>query len=632
MSRKSLSSSFGKFIRESIFAKILLFLGRLQVTEKKSRIKDLIKKISTGTDFSKRIIRTVKTAVSKEIEQSVLLHGADLFFNRLLYAQIRVYGMFLFIFSLYTLSIETVKNYIAVGRFSFLPAYVWGGVLLLLSLILLFVQGGKTFAEAVLESRILSFVVFDLLGTEKRRFESPYKTDGGFLVAFLAGTVLSVLTIWIPLPKIVFAVAALIFFRVVFLSPEEGFLTALLILPLVSGAIFQWMLLAVALSLAVKLLRGKRTVKFGFYDGLCLVFSLLLCFAEWIKPVGQRGETLSVMLIPVLGYFLARTLMCHREWAKRATTCLSASALITAIWNIIVYLSDILSEKYGDIFTFLPKIGESMNLADRESSGLLVAVCGPILVAWYVKNGGWKNKMMTVFGGMLLALSTVLSRSPVAWIAFAVGGMFLLVLHRNIHVITVAVFSGLVALLYFFVLPDSVMASVREFSTGFPFSFQEIWEELVECAGRGFFALGLGGADAGGNFYSHLLSELGFIGTLLLGFLILGTWSFALHSCFKSREGKPRFCTALRGYSASLAALVVAGFVYDFMGNIRILSLFFVISGVIFSVGTVLLKENEEQMFATELDRDFIYTTGRKRIRNVGDVFSDGKREGQKTK
>lgn len=637
-SEKNAFHSFSAFMRRSFLAKILLFFGSLQAVRKESAFIDLCKRFFSKPEIDGKVFRPFRQGISKEIEQSVILNFINNFFEMLLYAPLRLYGMFLMTFSVYTVAIGVGRAYLKSTGLVFSSTYVTGAVLLILSLIFLLASGKKTFAAAVFESRVLSFLLFDLLGLEKRYFEKDRRIEGGYLIAFLCGTLFSVLTVFFPISNILCTALLILFLRVAFLSPESGFLAAVLALPLVPERVFSWMLIAVAFSFFVKLLRGKRNLKTAFYGWILFAFMVLLCFSGWIKPIGQSGASAYKAFVWMLGFFLCHLMMAHRKWVERCASVLSMSALIAALWGTLVFLLRLIPEKYAEIFTFIPENDFPGGFLGAESFGLFVTACFPVFIVRYMASGRLKNRIYAMIAFVPFLVSVVISRSPMVWMAFLLSVLFFLVLRSSVHLITAAVTVAAALLGYFFFLPGSFKEAVSSYSQGFSSSSGTVWKQIVESAGRAFFAVGGDGIYENANFYSHLLVSVGIFGVIFLLFAVVGSWCFAFYACEKGPKSEFRLRFALCGYSTALFALAVAGIGCDLMQDGKLLYLFFLFLGLIFSAGRVLQSEGDQQTYLTEFDRDIVYTRvfrpkvsaknkGEKSKRKVGAEASFGETE-----
>lgn len=399
-----------------------------------------------------RMLKNARRTVSRWIETCLTLGlfcRAASFFR---HCKLRVYAMFFLASGLFTGLVTLVKRFsVPDGSLSYVQA-VFAVALCALSIPLFL--SDKALGDTLGESVIFRVLLFDAMGFSARDTECSGSAVGRQNVAFLSGMVCGAATYFLsPLLLLIgaFGVAAAWF---AILSPEFMLIAIcfglpfLVLLPhpsLILAAAVLW----TAFSLILKLIQGKRTLRFEKLDLLVLLF-LVTELTGGLVTAGSGASLYSAMIYAcfILGYFLTVALMRTRKWLSRAVEALLASATLVSLFGIYQYVSgnvqttwldtEMFSEIEGRaVSTFenpnmlalylimlFPLALVSMFSAKTTSSFFLraipvVSMMGCIVVTW--ARGGWLGLLFAVAVFFLM-----FSHKMLGWVLLGCCGLPLL--------------------------------------------------------------------------------------------------------------------------------------------------------------------------------------------------------------
>ena len=211
---------------------------------------------------------------------------------------------------------------------------------------LAFLVSKKTLSEALHESRIMSELLFKGLGIQKEFFMGESASSRGYLIPILFGLVFGSLSYFINPTYYVVVLLLFIAATMIIIFPEIGMLALLALIPL---AVYlphpSIMLLAITLftgaSYLVKLIRGKRLVKFRLVDITVLAF-LFIRLGSGLFSAGGKASFCQALVACglMLAYFLGVNLIRNREWLKRAVITFVSFSVFTFIIGILQIFSE----------------------------------------------------------------------------------------------------------------------------------------------------------------------------------------------------------------------------------------------------------------------------------------------------
>ena len=594
--------------RAGFIARFLLFFGGLEDRLARSFFGKKLNKVFGGAAFREKISRPFKLTISREIENSAVFNAVNRLFAFLLCLPLRMYGAFLFVYAGGNAVIGTVKHYLESGEIFSLGAVIPFACCALLSFILLLSGKGKSLAGAVLDSRILSALLFDLLGLNNDFFENRRCVDGNYLIVLLLAVCASLPSIFIS-PYIVPVVLLwILFVRLSFCSPESALIFLILAFPVIPQTPMFACVLIVLISYTVKLLRSKRNFRAGFFGLIMLFFSILALFGTLMTA--QKGEIgFGTYFSALACFFLSRMLLDRREWIRRASAAFALAAVLCAVWTVAQFGISFIPAKYKVILSSLTLYKTPFGMRSFESMGIVVSAGLPVLITRRKKEKKTTRKLLTVLGVILLIAAAVVSRSPAAWIALIAAPVLLFVRNRPASVIPLSILIAGGAVVYVFVIPTFITSYIDGFSTGLSVSLQSVLTSLRESAAHFFIGVGEGGVLSGGNIYTHILTANGAAGLLFLLFVVVGTFAYAYMAVHKNDMVSPQLRQLSFGFSAAAGALLTAGIFCDLWNDPKCMYVLFGLLGMIFACGRALLREWKAEREYSLQDIDFLVVT-----------------------
>ncbi|MBP3322511.1 MAG: hypothetical protein J6M12_09150 [Clostridia bacterium] len=604
------SGGFRDAVKNSLPMRLVLFCGNLQTRAADSffvnRLARLGGAVNERFDLSKRVIRPARIAFSKEMEQSALLYFIDSLFWKLASAPLRAYGVFWLTFVVYSLLFFVTGGYITGQEWLSVGLVVKAIIGVLAPLPLLFTSKETTLAKGLLQSRVFSFLLFDLLGLEKEPFEKKRTAVNGTAVAFLAGTLLAILGLVFSAKSLCFVAFWLLFWRLAYVSPESGMILSCLCMPVAEGKDLRNMLLVTLLMFAVKLFRGKRNLKMGVFTFFMLLYGLTVLFCGLVSPEGAHFEQTEQLLMLLPAFFLPALLFYRKEWIIRASNALSFGAIFTAVGALLVYALSFVPEEYLQMMPVLEKLGESA-LVNTATFGAFVAIAVPLFISRLLVDGRFKARVSSSVLLVLLFLAAVISKDPGVWIVFASAVAMMMIFKRNVTVFPLLIGGAAGAVLYCFVLPQQISDVVEGYAGPFSADFSLVARQFSESASRLFAGIGIGSGADGGNFYSRLLTEQGAAGLILLVVTAFGVLCYGISASYKNEQAGYIQRKLTGSFAVSLICTMLMGVFTDLFADEKLLFLLFFVMGSLVACAKTLDDEGARSVRASDIDRDYLF-------------------------
>ena len=569
---------------------------------------------------------------ASSFDNSVLVLWLRAAKDHFLYTPLVTYGVMVFGFALFMLMSQTLTLFLSLIRSPFAMLSHFSGddnilvitymviavVLMTVSLTLMFAKKSSLISYLD-ESRFSGFFMRHFAGMRSASIQKKtLKSHNG--KAFVLGMCLGLLTFFLP-PWLLFACLGLaVFVAVVMNVPEFGLVFLVFILPFLS-LMEHPTYAAVAISalilfsLLIKVLRGKRSIRFEPADGYVLLFIGMLLFGG-IFTYGGMASFRSALVFCVLGlmYFTVTALIKNDEWLKRFLSAFMASSCFVSFIGIAEWVLNKQSKLWQDNEVFSELAGRVVSFWSNPN----VLACY-LLVAFFVSFGcliGRKNKkikFLSFVAFWLSAVCLVLTWSRGAWVSVAlVFVVTLLILsHKSIPWVILMIAAIVAA---FFLLPNTFVervTSIVSFSDSSVLYRINIWKgcaalirscfmtgvgvgEVAFAEVYGDFALsGIESAPHAHNLFLQITIELGIAGLLVFAVLIL----MLLRSSFSlfRRRSFSHF-SSISGLMclAALMALLLNGMTDYIWYNNRIYLLFWLVAGLITAIRRIGMHKVEE--------------------------------------
>lgn len=261
---------------------------------------------------------------SEIVEESALYRFFTRFADSMLKRRLRVYGVFLLTFGLYTAVINLVLALLAGENRSLFQLFC--GVCLAVSSFPL-LSSGATLSHALRHSDLGKF----LISVSGIRTESLNKrgTDGRCGGAFMMGAIAGLLSYFVSPVSITLAVVKIIFIWIVFISPEAALPAILFVYPFVSVKTMILIFIVGMASFALKLLRGKRFVNITSTDAAVLLLAVITVVASAALGSGAFFGGLR-FAAALCGYFFSTLLLKRRRWIYTSVCAFLTSTIAVA--------------------------------------------------------------------------------------------------------------------------------------------------------------------------------------------------------------------------------------------------------------------------------------------------------------
>lgn len=606
----SLLCAFVDFLYNSASRSLagFLFGGKKRGPDRKKA--SFIDYVTDTDNFMRKLTAPVKRFFNRSLSESLIVRSVARYVSGITAIRTRTVGIFAISFGLYTSAVFVVSYFIGDTKKDFLLLII--GIASVFASIPLFSSGGSV-SDAISRSRVIGFLLFDVLGIRREYIITDSHRRGNSTVAFLLGTVLGLSAYFLnPLiPVLTVPVLAVLF--IVVAQPETGVILTLLLLPFLPTMAVAGMIILTAVCYFLKLIQGKRRLVFEKLDISILIFMVLTLFGG-IVSITSSGSIRPALMYFCLsaGYFLTANLLTTAGWTKRAIgvllTSMTAVALIGIYENYFgkpAIVSWIDTSMFSDIENRVVSTFANPNVLAEFLILLL-----PLSFALVLTAGRSSSRFGAVLMLVCCGVCLVFTWSRGAWLGILFGMLvFLMMCSRKTLVALFIACFGIPLLPL--VLPDNIIqrfmsiGNLADSSTSYRFNiWRGVFRMLPDCflSGIGigeepfsefYVKYSLSGIEAAPHSHSLFLQVLVSIG-------ITGLIALIAVLCFYVRESVS-FCKnqkdaplPVRLYSSALfagiCAVLVQGLTDYVWYNYRIFALFWLLIGL-----TVALRRSHEE-------------------------------------
>lgn len=537
-----LSSRLISFFKASVMSYVLTGAATSDEALKNGGLGRAAEKQRLKTRFAKN----VKLRFALSVENSAISRSYRESVNRVMHSPVRTFGVFTATLGVYICLVYFVKLY---GFSSLRPAGLGslftGCVMIAASVPLLLCR--KSLACALEKS---AFVHSLLTGITDLGVYGGERRSGGVGIALMTGSFLGALTFFCGEKRILLLIAGALYLLVVLYSPEMGLLSAVALFPFCRAEWVCAILTAALISYVIKVLRGKRNLRFGTAN----VFMLLLCLCFLFELFGGGKNALFAFCMAAL-YLLTANLFTTRTLLNKGVNALTLGLGVA----VVVYAAQVFtaaSAGAGWKQTLIDS--HSVFGTGRQFSAYLLLVL-PFLFC-KAQGGAFFSKL---YGYLLAAACIVYSvlngNTAYAVLTAAAAALFLAVQGRKLFRPFLLCFGLPVCGLYFAAVPISFG------EMGF-YTLLSGWAAAFK-AGVHNFLLGSGMSAASSalafwgdshSFYLQIFVECGFLGFLLLALAVC----FALQQTYSQLSevgSENRSVTAAAGASALVGLILGMG-------------------------------------------------------------------------
>ena len=390
--------------------------------------------------------RKIKQIIERIFETSFFINKLKILGGHMLRYPVKVYGMFLMSFGMYSAFVYALKAFLIGG---ILPSNgdLWiSAVCIVLSLLLM--SSSEILGAAIRNGRLTSAIFIDVFGFKDENFETESgrvsrKYNFSIFLGMLAGLLTFVVSpIYLPI-----AIAFSVFFSMIFVSPEIGVIISIFMIPFCS--LFPNPSIAItvfasicALSYIIKLLKGKRIFKIELVDLSVHAFFVVILMGGMITVGGQDSLRAAIMsCVLIFGFFCVVNLMRTEQWLKRCVLAVVSSSVIVATIGVIQYALGFAVSGWVDTSKFAYIEGRATSLFDNPNVlAMYLVLCFPLLLAKASDATTGKGKLLGGFSVLCTVLCIVFTWSRGAWIALIVSALLFLIIRSRKTLSAIIVF------------------------------------------------------------------------------------------------------------------------------------------------------------------------------------------------
>lgn len=369
----------------------------------------LFSRFSLGKVF----FRPIKRTVSKLVSCSFLLKKINDCLKGWLFTKFSVYGLFSITTGVGFVLLQLLRVYgLQTGSLSFLDMFI---SLFLIVMSIPLILSHSALNEAVCESKLMKWILFDWLGYKKEAFEQHSYTNGHNRTALPLGLILCVFSWWVrPIILIAFIGVFILALAILYI-PESGIVALVFMLPFLSDYYLKVMIVYIAVCFLLKYIRGKRTVKFDPLAVAVLAYSVL---------VFLNAEKLVQGIISVCIFFLVINLIKSKQWINRIRISFAFSFFLSMLYGLVAYIAS----RFG--IDYLAYILKSADIVEMESvfgsSAVLAAYIITLLPIIATNRHGGKGTG-AFFGMITGCICLFITGEYRAWVSVLLAILFYLV-------------------------------------------------------------------------------------------------------------------------------------------------------------------------------------------------------------
>ena len=509
-------------------------------------------------DVPRRVFMPIKRGAAACIESSVILGYVRGLLERLLCATMKSYGIFMFSASIYSVLVYLFK------LFYLKNAEVDFGIMITVVLMLIasamMIASRHSLASALRTSPAARFILFKVMGFRKEILEGHVTKDSKFSFAFVAGLLFGAASYCVHPALMLVLIFGLVAAYLVLLKPEIGVAALITVLPFPPTMALVAAVLYITVCYFLKVLCGKRSVKFDLLDAAVLIFMLMMIGGGMVAASSAGMKPMLVYVAFMLAYFLMVNLIRSREWIVRCIVGAIGSCTVVSFWGLYQNFFGVVEKTWQDSDMFSEIAGRVVSTFENPNvlAEYLIMLI-PLIIAMFILVKDKRVRLAIAFAGICTGGCLVYTWSRGAWLGFLIGTVIFLLLY-NKNTLTALLFCSLGIPFLPFVLPDSIVqrftsiGNLGDSSTSYRVN---IWRGVLNMLGDGYFRSGIGiGNDSfrmvypgyalsgietaphAHNLFLQITVELGIVGLIVfLAVLVLYTQSsLSLHADESRRE------------------------------------------------------------------------------------------------
>ena len=561
-------------------------------------------------ELTGRFFIPMKRTIARGIENSVILQYLAGLIDRLLTCSMKVYGIFMFSATLYSAIFYLFKIFYVMeqretsnllstdGALSAVDPSVVLTLILMLIASVVMIASRHTLVGALATSPVTRFVLLEIVGIRRESLDNRGAREGRFNIAFIAGLIFGLVSMvvgpLIPLILIVGAAAALL----VLASPEFGVVAIITVLPFAPTMGLVAAVLYTALCYFLKILQGKRSVRFDLLDGIVLVFLLLMVGGGLVAASMASIKPMLVYVAFMVGSFLVVNLIRSPEWLRRCLAGVLFSCTLVGLYGLYQNFFGTISQTWQDSDMFSDIEGRVVSTFENPNvlAEYLIMVL-PLVLAVFLIADQPKKRLASVIAGGIIGGCLIYTWSRGAWLGFLIGIVIFLLMYSR-HTMTVMLFGCFGIPFLPFVLPASItqrflsIGNLGDSSTSYRVNIWrgvgrmigDYWQTGVGIGTDSFrrvyplYALsGIESAPHSHNLYLQILVEIGIVG-LVVFLVLLFFWAQSCFTLHRKEERKEKLIPA--AIFCGLLSVLAQGMTDYIWYNYRVFLMFWLMLGL----------------------------------------------------
>ena len=408
--------------------------------------------------FRRYVITPARRAVASKLETSAFAQLYGCFVKYLLSVRLRIYGLFLFSFLIYSAVFAALRLFRG-GNADLTLVIV--PAIISLGCIPMFLTG-KSLSQALATSKTGSFIL-RLTGQRPEQLDLE-RVGGRGDLALIVSLVLSLLTFFVPFWIIVAAILGITFVFMVVSSPEFGTVCLFFFMPILPTMFLAGLVSLTIFSFILRAMLARRVFRFEAIDLMLLPFVLLMTVGTFFGADRTSIQSGGLSIAFCVCFYIVVFTMTTREWLRRAMVSLLISCSAVSIYGILDYsrqtvLGNAVENDWVDTQMFGYITGRATATLDNPNMlsvyliiVLPIAFCSMITLA---KNARQRFVSFISFSVIFVCLGLTWTRG--AWLG-AVASLAILIIvwsRRSIYMI----FAGLISIpLLPHILPANIWA------------------------------------------------------------------------------------------------------------------------------------------------------------------------------
>lgn len=579
-----------------------------------------------GGERAKQNSRKLRRVFAEGFEKSFFLGFVKRSSRIMLETSLKNYGNYCLTFGLYSVFSYFFRTYFTILKPADMGHFITGIVFIFIAIPML--MSKNSLAEVLGKGIVSRAVLCDAFGMRDESFEIDAKqTKTRANLAIILGMASGLLTLFMDPVYIPIVALLIVAIAVIMVTPEIGILVSLFALPLFSfydmpSVLLTFFVGVTALGYIVKLIRGKRIIKFELID-LAVLFFLIVLISSGIISAGARMSFYEAAVAGtlMLVYFLIANMMRTRQWINRCVLALVSSATITAVLGVIEYFFGDVSTQWLDTAYFSDIKGRVVSLFDNSNVlAFYLVLIFPFALDLILRARSKGERFLACFSGASIALCVVFTWSRGAWIGIVVS-MLVYFMIKTRKVIK-AFFAFCLSLpLLAVVLPPSIInrvLSIGDISDSSTYYRVLTWKGSLNAMREAIFGgygfgmsafesaypryayAGIEAAEHTHSLFLQILFGMGIVGILAF-FIIMLLFSQKNLEFFSKKQTAGEVGIAVAAFASFVSAVTMGMFDYIWYNN-RVMFLFWAVIGL--SCAVIRMGDDLEKRRQTEITCD----------------------------